>query len=95
MIENIELYNDDKITLKHLSIDKHTPLNEWMVKKAKEVLEQNPDINVTPIGDYTTYTMDIPRELKVEIREFVKLNDIKIRDFWIHVAKDIIDEQGD
>lgn len=94
MIENIELYEKDKIALKHLSIDKSTPVNEWMIKGAYRVLETDPEISITPIGDYTTYTMDVPPELKKEIREFIRDKDVKLRDFWIKVAEIIIDEGG-
>ena len=94
MIENIELYEKDKIALKHLSIDKNTPVNEWMIKGAQRVLDTNPDIDITPIGDYTTYTMDVPAELKQEIRQFIDVKSVKLRDFWIKVAEIIIDEGG-
>lgn len=94
MIENIELYEKDKIALKHLSIDKNTPVNEWMIKGAYQVLETNPEITITPIGDYTTYTMDVPGELKQEIRQFIHQKEIKLRDFWVKVAEIIIEEGG-
>lgn len=94
MIENIELYKEDKIKLKHLSIDKNTPVNEWMIKGAHKVLATDPEISITPIGDYTTYTMDVPMELKQEIRQFIHDKDIKLRDFWIKVAEMIIEEDG-
>lgn len=94
MIENIELYEKDKIALKHLSIDKNTPVSEWMIKGAHKVLSTDPEIAITPIGDYATYTMDVPVELKQEIRQFINFKDIKLRDFWIKVAEIIIEEGG-
>lgn len=94
MIENIELYKEDKIKLKHLSVDKNTPMNEWMVRGAKRVLATKPQISITPIGEYTTYTMDISMELKQEIRQFIKDQDIKLRDFWVKVSEIIIEEGG-
>jgi len=96
VIENIELYKEDKIKLKHLSIDKNTPLNEWMVAGAKLVLNDDPEINITPAGvDYTTYTMDIPEKLKEDIRNYVAIKEVKIRDFWILVSKIIIKKEGE
>lgn len=95
MIENIELYEEDKIQLKHLSIDKNKPLNEWMIKGAKLVLATDPEISITPVGDYTTYTMDIPIELKQNIREYTNIKKVKIRDFWVKVSEIIIEKQGE
>jgi hypothetical protein len=95
VIENIELYKDDKIKLKHLSIDKNTPLNEWMVKGALFVLNLDPEIEITPIDEYTTYTMDIPNDLKQEIRSYTEKKEIKIRDFWVKVSHIILEKEGD
>ena len=94
MIENIELYQEDKTRLKHLSIDKGTPLSEWMLKGAYYVLENNPEIPNTPVGDYATFTMNISSELKKEIRTYIVDKDVKIRDFWIKVASLILENEG-
>ena len=87
VIENIELYKSDKTTLKHLSIDKDTPLSEWMIKGAQYILSNDPDIPITPIDDYATYTMNISDDLNKEIRMYVANKEVKIRDFWIKVSK--------
>jgi len=94
VIENIELYKSDKNKLKHLSIDRNTPLNEWMIKGAYMVLESDYDIPETPADDYATYTMDIPPELKQDIRKFVRQHEVKLRDFWVTVSKIILEKGG-
>lgn len=94
MIENIELYEDLKLQLKHLSVDNNTSVSEWMLKGAYYVLNNDPDITITPVGKYSTYTMNIPSSLKEDIRSYVDEKNIKIRDFWIKVAELIIDSGG-
>ena len=94
MIENIELYEDLKLQLKHLSIDNNTSVSEWMLKGAHYVLENDPEITITLAGDYSTYTMNIPTSLKQEIRAYVDEKGVKIRDFWIKVAELIIETGG-
>lgn len=94
MIENIELYEDLKLQLKHLSVDNNTSVSEWMLKGAYYVLDNDPDITITPVGEYSTYTMNIPSSLKEDIRSYVDEKNIKIRDFWIKVAELIIDSGG-
>lgn len=94
MIENIELYEDLKLQLKHLSVDNNTSVSEWMLKGAYYVLNNDPDITITPVGKYSTYTMNIPSSLKEDIRSYVDEKNIKIRDFWIKVAEIIIDSGG-
>ena len=94
MIENIELYEDLKLQLKHLSVDNNTSVSEWMLKGAYYVLNNDPDITITPVGKYSTYTMNIPSSLKEDIRSYVDERNIKIRDFWIKVAEIIIDSGG-
>jgi len=94
MVENIELDKDSKIKLKHMAIDKDTTLNKWMEKGAQYVLDNNIDIEETEVGDYTTYTMEIPIELKEGIRAYTKEKEVRLRDFWATVSNIIIENGG-
>ena len=96
MIENVELYKDTKIQLKHMSIDKDTPMNRWMRAGARYVLDNEIQLINTPQDDdYATYTMDITSDLKEEIVSYVKMQDAKIRDFWVTVSETIIKYPGE
>lgn len=91
MIENVELYGDTKIRMKHMCVDTNTPMSKWMIAGARYVLDECiPLVNTPPDDTYTSYTMDISPELKEKILAYVKLNDAKIRDFWVTVSNVVI-----
>lgn len=96
MIENIELEKGIKAKLQHLSIDKGITLNVLMQKGALYVLENNVIVNEVPKGaEYITYTMNIDGTLKHDIRNYVALNNVLLRDFWTTVSDVILSQEGE
>ena len=53
--------------------------------------QNNITVKEVPKGaDYTTYTMNVDSTLKYDIRNYVALNNVLLRDFWATVSDFIL-----
>lgn len=88
MLENIELGSPLKHDFKVMSTKENIFMKDLIIAEARDILSSDHVVpSVEREENYTSLIINVPEDLKEEIKAYCNMNDIRIRDFWIECIK--------
>lgn len=91
--ENVELNIDDKKKFKVIAAEQGVTMKDLLLTEAVNIMNNGdpvPSREREDEKDRSSLIINIPTDLKDDIRLFTSINDIKIRDLWVESVNRII-----
>lgn len=93
-LENIELEANTKTKIKIISAEKDIPMKKLITKEAKNIIDEKKDIPLTERETNRSHLIiDINPTLKKKIKTYCEDKEVRIRDFWVECANQIINKE--
>lgn len=94
MLENVELNKDKKRQFKVVAANQNQTMKALILNEAQYVIENNLDVpsyERESEEDRTSLIIDIPSEIKENIKTFTYSHNLKIRDLWVYCVDRILE----